>query len=110
MSDRQSSRAWLIDNVLLSALELLDPEVDTWECLSSIARDSLKPHMKLVGPASFLPEEREETDLRQIKSTSRVTQRGTMNIIHERMKLNMRCFLSLGPVDFVHHLRDDYRD
>jgi hypothetical protein len=54
--DRRPSRAWLIGNVLSPALELLDPEVTTCECVSSIAIDYRKALMNLFGQESFLPE------------------------------------------------------
>jgi hypothetical protein len=54
--DRRSCRVWLIDSVLSPPLELLDPEVNTWMCMSSIAMDLLKPLMNLFGQASFLPD------------------------------------------------------
>jgi hypothetical protein len=53
--DQRSSRAWLIDNVLSPALELLDPEANSWTCVSSIAIDCLKLLMNLFGRASILP-------------------------------------------------------
>jgi hypothetical protein len=54
---------WLIDNVLSLAPELLNPEVSTWECVSSIAIDCLKPLMNSSGQAPFPPEKPDRRSL-----------------------------------------------
>jgi hypothetical protein len=63
ITDRRSSRALLIDIVVSPALEVLDREVNTWECLDSIAIDCLKPLVNLFGQASFLPEKLDHRSL-----------------------------------------------
>jgi hypothetical protein len=47
---------WLVANSLSPAPELLDPEVHTWECVSSRAIDRLKSGVNTVGWIFCLPE------------------------------------------------------
>jgi hypothetical protein len=46
----------LIANIFSPALELLDLEVYTWECVSSSAIDRLKSSVKILGLTPFPPE------------------------------------------------------
>jgi hypothetical protein len=52
--DRWSSRVWLIDDGISPAPELLNSEANTWECVSVIAIDPLKPLINFFWP-SILP-------------------------------------------------------
>jgi hypothetical protein len=61
--DRRSSLVSLIDNLISSAPELLDPVIDAWKCVSSIAIDCLSSLMNLFGWAFFLPEKLDHRSL-----------------------------------------------
>jgi hypothetical protein len=66
---------------LLSALELLDPEINTWECIGNVIMDCLKSGMNSLRQASFLPEKLDhrlllvfpDVTLRDVKAGSQTT-------------------------------------